>query len=164
MGKKEKSSQVSDGGLIPGQTGQLTVGHMITTLTLAIFQPPCGGESEYLHHNPVSRKRWQKGYPVPGGITVAGGYKYGDLGLQVGEVVNETVKYGYGSCLTWTTELFQCELRTCPLAREGTLHKEGCNCRHKEIKIWSSDPKRARHQDGLLDTAPVNSCWTDDWM
>jgi hypothetical protein len=30
-------------------------------------------------------------YPVPGG------YKYGDLGLQVGGVSNETVKYGLSS-------------------------------------------------------------------
>jgi hypothetical protein len=30
------------------------------------------------------------GHPVPGG------YKYGNLGLQVGEASDETVKYGYG--------------------------------------------------------------------
>jgi hypothetical protein len=33
-------------------------------------------------------------YPVPRG------YKYGNLGLQVGEVSDETVKYGYGFCAT----------------------------------------------------------------
>jgi hypothetical protein len=30
---------------------------------------PCGGGLEYLHRSPASRKRRQKGNPVPGGIT-----------------------------------------------------------------------------------------------
>jgi hypothetical protein len=30
---------------------------------------PCGGGLEYLHRSPTSRKRRQKGNPVPGGIT-----------------------------------------------------------------------------------------------
>jgi hypothetical protein len=39
--------------------------------------------------------------PVPGGIigppcSWGGGYKYRNLVLQVGEVSDETVKYGYG--------------------------------------------------------------------
>jgi hypothetical protein len=37
---------------------------------------------------------------VPGGIT--GGYKYGNLTLQVGGVSNETVKYGREFCGTST--------------------------------------------------------------
>jgi hypothetical protein len=36
------------------------------------------------------------GHPVPGG------YKYGNLALQVRGVSNETVKYGFGFCGTWT--------------------------------------------------------------
>jgi hypothetical protein len=45
--------------------------------------------------------------PVPGGITgphVPGGYKYGDLALQVGGVSNETVKYGHEFYGTRTRE------------------------------------------------------------
>jgi hypothetical protein len=41
--------------------------------------------------------------PVPGGITLhsaPGGYKYGDLALQVGVVSNETVIYGRELCET----------------------------------------------------------------
>jgi hypothetical protein len=32
------------------------------------------------------------------------GYKYGDLKLQVEEISHETVKYGYGSSATWTSD------------------------------------------------------------
>jgi hypothetical protein len=41
----------------------------------------------------------QLGQPVPGG------YKYGDLALQVGGVSNDTVKYGREFCGTSTQEL-----------------------------------------------------------
>jgi hypothetical protein len=60
----------------------------------------CGGGLEYLHSSPASRKRRQKGNPVPGvylGHPVPRGCKYGDLALQVGGVSNETVKYGLSS-------------------------------------------------------------------
>jgi hypothetical protein len=46
-----------------------------------------GGRLEYLHHNPVSRRRRRKGNPVPGGITrppYHWEHKYRDLGPQVG--------------------------------------------------------------------------------
>jgi hypothetical protein len=49
----------------------------------------------------VRRKRRQKGNPVPGG---GGGYKYGNLALQVGGVSDETVKYGREFCGTSTEE------------------------------------------------------------
>jgi hypothetical protein len=42
--------------------------------------------------------RKTQGHPVPGG------YKYGNLALQVGGVSNETVKYGHEFCGTWTRE------------------------------------------------------------
>jgi hypothetical protein len=35
---------------------------------------------------------------------VAGGYKYGNLALQVGGVSDESVKYGYGFCASRTFE------------------------------------------------------------
>jgi hypothetical protein len=53
----------------------------------------CGGGLEYLHRSPASRKRRQKGNPVPGGITgppCSGQYKYGDLALQVGRISDES--------------------------------------------------------------------------
>jgi hypothetical protein len=43
---------------------------------------PCGGGVEYLHYSPASRRRQQKGNPLPGG------YKYGDLAIQVEGVSN----------------------------------------------------------------------------
>jgi hypothetical protein len=49
------------------------------------------GGIEYIHHSPASRKRRQKGNPVPGvylGHPVPGGYKYRDLALQVGGLKN----------------------------------------------------------------------------
>jgi hypothetical protein len=65
-----------------------------------------GGGLEYLHRSAASRKNkkgiqcpWlQLGHPVPGG------YKYGDLALQVGGVSNETVKYGLEFCGPSTQE------------------------------------------------------------
>jgi hypothetical protein len=48
---------------------------------------PCGGWLEYLHRSPASRRRRQKGSPVPGG------YKYRGLALQVGG----SVRYGHES-------------------------------------------------------------------
>jgi hypothetical protein len=46
------------------------------------------------------------GYPVPGGIIGPpcswGLYKYGNLAFQVGGVSDETVKHGYGFCVTRT--------------------------------------------------------------
>jgi hypothetical protein len=61
---------------------------------------------EYLHRSPASRKRRRKGNPVPGGISgplVPGGYKYGDLDLQIGGVSRiGTRKYGLESRRTHT--------------------------------------------------------------
>jgi hypothetical protein len=39
-----------------------------------------------------------------GRVSVPGGYKYGDLALQVGGVSNETVKYGREFCGTSAEE------------------------------------------------------------
>jgi hypothetical protein len=49
----------------------------------------------------------EKGTQCPGvylGHLVPGGYKYGDLALQVGGVPNETVKYSREFCGTSTEE------------------------------------------------------------
>jgi hypothetical protein len=67
---------------------------------------------QYLHRSPASSKgrvirddvkgtqcpRVYLGHPVPGG------YKYGNLPIQVGGVSDETGKYGYGFCATRTIE------------------------------------------------------------
>jgi hypothetical protein len=81
----------------------------------------------------------KNGYPVSGGKLghpVPGEYKYKDLALQVEEVSDETVKYGYRSCVTQTIELFHRKLQIHHLVREGALHNEESN--------W-----RVRHQDGF---------------
>jgi hypothetical protein len=49
----------------------------------------------------------EKGTQCPGvylGHPVSGGYKYGDLALQVGRVSDERVKYGRKFCGTSTRE------------------------------------------------------------
>jgi hypothetical protein len=77
---------------------------------------------------------------MPGGITglghpLPGGYKYGDLALQVGGVSDETVKYIYGdgSCGTVICAWLNCKLQTLPLVREGTLHEEERNIHSKKF-------------------------------
>jgi hypothetical protein len=60
-------------------------------LWLELVSRPCGGGVEYFHRRPASRRRRQKRNPVDGGVTgpsFSGGYKYGDLALQVGGVPN----------------------------------------------------------------------------
>jgi hypothetical protein len=52
-------------------------------------------------------------YPLPGG------YKYGNLALQVDGVSDETVKYGYGFCANRTIEWLHCKLQSRPLVSEG---------------------------------------------
>jgi hypothetical protein len=54
---------------------------------------------------------------------IPGGYKYGDLALQVGGVSDKTV-IGYGSYASLTSERLHCKLQTHPLVREGALHEE----------------------------------------
>jgi hypothetical protein len=51
-----------------------------------------------LINNSLKSLLYQKGHPVPGG------YKYGDLALQVRIVSDETVKYGREFCGTSTQE------------------------------------------------------------
>jgi hypothetical protein len=51
-------------------------------------QNPWGGGLEYLHHNHVSRKRWQKGNPVPGGNNWAT--------LFLGDIITVTWPYTMG--------------------------------------------------------------------
>jgi hypothetical protein len=66
---------------------------------------PCEGGLEYLHRSPTGRKRRRKGNPVPSAQchAVPGGYKYGDLALQVGGVSRiGTIKYGLESRGTQT--------------------------------------------------------------
>jgi hypothetical protein len=53
------------------------------------------------------------------GHLVPGGYKYGN---QVGGVLDETVKYGFGFWATRAIEWLHCQLQARPLVREGAPH------------------------------------------
>jgi hypothetical protein len=77
---------------------------LLLCLARAVY--PCGDGLEYLHRSLASRKRRQKGNPVPGvqlGHPVPGGYKYWDLALQIWGISDETVKYGREFCGTSTS-------------------------------------------------------------
>jgi hypothetical protein len=52
-------------------------------------------------------------------LSVPGGYKYGDLALQVVGVSNEKVKYDREFCGASTQKQFYSQLQTHPLVREG---------------------------------------------
>jgi hypothetical protein len=88
---------------------------------------PCRGRLEYFRHSPVSHQRWQKGNPMPRGITGQhcswGMYIWGPGPPGWGSL-RETIKYGYGSCTSQTIEWFHCKLQTLPLIVEGALHEE----------------------------------------
>jgi hypothetical protein len=114
---------------------------------------PCGGGIEYLHRSPASRKRRRKGNPVPGdlGNPVPGGYKYGDLALQVGGSLNNwDNKIWYwvpldsdssGTALARTSS--NNKLQTRPLVREGGTKYQTRNCLKKisrRKKSWSRVP------------------------
>jgi hypothetical protein len=88
---------------------------------------------------------------MPKGITghpVPGGYKYGNLALQVGDVSDETVKYGYRFGATRTTEWLHWKLQTCPLVRD-TRYTDTRQQNSDRINIWSQVPRWARCQDIL---------------
>jgi hypothetical protein len=99
---------------------------------------PCGGAIEYLHRSPASRKSRRKGNPVPGvqlDHLVPGGYKYGDLALQVAEVSEETVKYGLSSAglrpksgSGKALKKLYSKLQMHPLVREGAPQQETRSC------------------------------------
>jgi hypothetical protein len=77
---------------------------------------------------PASRKRRRKGNPVPGvylGHPVPGGYKYGDLALQVGEVSRiGTMKYVLEPCWTALAKTSSnSKLQTRPLVREKKVDR-----------------------------------------
>jgi hypothetical protein len=96
-----------------------------------------------------SRGKQRLGHPVPGG------YKYGNLALQVGGISDETVKYGYGFCATRTIELLQCKLQTRPFVREGAPQKQDRNFQtptfRPEVISGRKSHKGARYQDILTD-------------
>jgi hypothetical protein len=91
------------------------------------LRAPCGGGLEYLHRSSASRKRWQKGNPVPGGITGATlflGEIHTGTCPQVGEVWNlrhlNVVMSPTGNrpekdCADQTTS--NSKWQTCPLVR-----------------------------------------------
>jgi hypothetical protein len=58
------------------------------------------------------------------GLPCSGGYKYGDVALQEGEVSYEKVNFGCGPCAIPTSEEFNSKLQTRPLVREGASYKK----------------------------------------
>jgi hypothetical protein len=68
-----------------------------------------------------------------------GGYKYGDLALQVGGVSDETVKYGREfcgnqlktDCSGKAQKQLYSKLQTRPLVKEGATKLQTCNCLKK---------------------------------
>jgi hypothetical protein len=56
------------------------------------------------------------------------------LTLQVGGISDDTVKYGYGSRATRTSEYLHCKLYTRHLVREGAPLQYSSNCQTKEKK------------------------------
>jgi hypothetical protein len=70
-------------------------------------------------HEKLVETQWpgvHLGHPVPGDINK------GTWPSRWGEVSGLTVKYGYGSCATRTTERFDCKLHIRPLVKVGPLH------------------------------------------
>jgi hypothetical protein len=77
-------------------------------------------------------------HPVPGG------YKYGDLALQVGGVSDETVKYGLEFCGTVLARTSSnSKLHTRPLVREGAKLSKHFKEIEKSVvgPRWVSDNK-----------------------
>jgi hypothetical protein len=76
--------------------------------------------------------------------------------LRVGGVSDKTVIYGYGSCRTLTSAWLHCKLQTLlSTERAPYMKKKESNRHSKKFKIWSSAPKKARHQDELADWPSV---------
>jgi hypothetical protein len=78
----------------PGQTGRLTVGRKLTHSLTLQFSFPLALRVVRGDGNGTQCPGVYLGQPVPGG------YKYGDLVLQVCGVSDETVKYGREFCAT----------------------------------------------------------------
>jgi hypothetical protein len=57
------------------------------------------------------------------GLPVPGGYKYGNLALQVGGVSDETVKYGHGFCETRPSSDYNANYRPI-LSSERVPHRD----------------------------------------
>jgi hypothetical protein len=121
---------------------------------------PCGGGIEYLHRSPVSHKRWQKGNPVPGvylGHPVPGGYKYGDLALQVGGVSRiGIILYGLESYGTQARAglRWQGPAATVLLSERALQNKKPAKFQG-ERKFSRGSQKGALHQDRLADWLSV---------
>jgi hypothetical protein len=100
---------------------KLSPGYMIYWNSSAVALRVVGGDEMGTHCPGVCLA-----HPVPGG------YEYRDQALQVGGVSDETVKYGYGSCATLSSEWLQCKVQIRPLVREGALHEEAVSCQTTE--------------------------------
>jgi hypothetical protein len=90
---------------------------------------PCGGGIEYLHRRPASHGRRRKGKQCLGvwpGHPTPGGYKYGDLALQVGE-------YRIWGSKTWSWFPIKSDLIITGLARANR------NCKRQARPLVTED-------------------------
>jgi hypothetical protein len=119
----------------------------VTINTVSLYVTWCGGRLEYLRRNPASSKEVTKressawGYvlchPVPGG------YKYGDLALQVGGVSDETNMVMGCTPIQSVTDC-TANYRPVLLSERAPYKKrKESNCKTKKIKIWSWATKGA---------------------
>jgi hypothetical protein len=73
---------------------------------------------------------------------------------------DETVKYGYGFCVTWTIEWLYCKLQTRPLVRESAPQKQDRKSQtatfRQEVISGRKSHKSARHHEILTDWLTVS--------
>jgi hypothetical protein len=116
-----------------------------TTYLILNTRIPCGDGVEYLHRSRASRRRLWKRNPVPRGITgppySKGGYKYGDLALQVwGSLEFETVKCGHESHGTWTWEWLRWRGLAAIVNENPIICREYQGACHQDKLIGSNPP------------------------
>jgi hypothetical protein len=105
------------------------------TLTWLTVKSPCGGGVEYLHRDPASRRRRQKGKSH----------------IWDSIIWSQAPRDSSDPRMTALASVSSIYKRqTCPLVREGAPPKQDHNCQ-TEKNIWSWAPDGARHQDWLTD-------------
>jgi hypothetical protein len=125
-------------GSIPRQTDWQTVSRTVTVRLTEWRRNPCGGEVEYLHREPASRRRRRKGKS-----------QISDSKIWP-RVPRDSDQRK--TALAKTSSIYK--RQTHPLVREGAPQKEDGNCQ-RVICSWSWAPDGARRQDLLIDWPSV---------
>jgi hypothetical protein len=121
------------------------------------FQPTALGQEEISRHKsqsgldtltywPTDRQLqhdFDFGHPVPGG------YKWGNLALEVWGVSDESLKYGYGFLGTLTIEWLHCKLQIHPLVRKGAPQTQD---RNFQTATFRQEVISGRKSQSRLDT------------